>query len=306
MDQQGATSQAITAAARPAGQVHMRYEGGKTRFWPNTLPHVLVRTLWRNRALLHQLSKSRFSAGHREDILGMAWLVLEPLALLGVYSIVFLVILKFKFADRTGGEFGPLGNTLSLYAGIVTYQMFASALNASASVIRTAQGYVKQMVFPTEVLPASVVGGLIVPGAIGYAIVLAAAAIGGLPVGAIALALPLVLAPMFLLVLGLGWLLGALAVFIPDVRTLTTIVTRFGFFLTPVVYPLSIVKDANARALLMLNPLTWVVEGVRSVLLRAQAPMWLHLGVLAVGSLLLCQLAFAFFVRSKRWFADVV
>jgi len=306
MDQQGATSQVVTGATRPAKPIHLHYEGGKPAFWRYALPHVLVRTLWRNRALLHQLSKSRFSAGHREDILGMAWLVLEPLALLGVYSIVFLVILKFKFASRTGAEFGPLGNTLSLYAGIVTYQMFASALNASASVIRTAQGYVKQMVFPTEVLPASVVGGLIVPAAIGYAIVLAAAAIGGLPVGPIALALPAVLAPMFLLVLGLGWLLGALAVFIPDVRTLTGIVTRFGFFLTPVVYPLSIVKDADARALLMLNPLTWVVEGVRSVLLRAQAPMWLHLGLLAVGSVVLCQLAFAFFIRSKRWFADVV
>jgi len=306
MDQQGATSQVVTGATRPAKPIHLHYEGGKPAFWRYALPHVLVRTLWRNRALLHQLSKSRFSAGHREDILGMAWLVLEPLALLGVYSIVFLVILKFKFASRTGAEFGPLGNTLSLYAGIVTYQMFASALNASASVIRTAQGYVKQMVFPTEVLPASVVGGLIVPAAIGYAIVLAAAAIGGLPVGLIALVLPAVLVPMFLLVLGLGWLLGALAVFIPDVRTLTGIVTRFGFFLTPVVYPLSIVKDADARALLMLNPLTWVVEGVRSVLLRAQAPMWLHLGLLAVGSVVLCQLAFAFFIRSKRWFADVV
>jgi lipopolysaccharide transport system permease protein len=301
MNQQSTgTMSEATPAGASAAHVHVRYEGRKARFLPYLSPVALVRDLWRHRALLHQLSKSQFSAGHREDFLGKGWLVLEPLAMLAVYSLVFIVILGFS------SEGGPLASVLGLYAGIVTYQMFAQALSTSANLIRGAHGYVKLMVFPTQVLPGSIVGGLVVPGFIGYGLVLLVAAIGGLPVKAVVLLLPIVLIPMYVLVLGLSWILSALCVFIPDMRTMTTILIRFAFFLTPVVYPLKRLEGTPFHTLLMLNPLTAIIEGVRDVLVRHEGPNWLYLAIVTAGALVLCQIAYAFFMRSKRWFADVL
>jgi lipopolysaccharide transport system permease protein len=96
-------------------------------------------------------------------------------------------------------------------------------------------------------------------------------------------------------------------VFVPDVRTLTSLVVRFMFFLTPIVYPLEADRVSNTmRFLLRLNPLTTIVVNVRRVLIFGQMPEWGYLGAVTLGAALVCQLGFAFFMRSKRWFADVV
>ncbi|MBN1919487.1 MAG: ABC transporter permease [Verrucomicrobia bacterium] len=305
MDQENVASLNEPAAGVGRGGLpHTRYEGGRSRFLPYLSPVRLVRSLWRHRALLHQLSKSRFSAGHREDVLGMAWLVLEPLALLGVFSVVFIVIFK---APWPGAEDKPIMRVLCLYAGIVTYQMFAQTVSAAAGMIRSARGYVKLMVFPTEVLPASVVGGILVPSAIGFALLLITATLGGVTPTLTALWLPVVLIPMWLLLLGLVWFLSALCVFVPDVRTVTALVARFMFFLTPIVYPLNADRVPNTmRFLLRLNPLTTIVENVRRVLIFGQGPEWGYLAVVTLGAALVCQVGFASFMRSKRWFADVI
>jgi len=309
MDQESSASLTDGGPGVPGALPHVRYEGGRPRLLPYLSPVALAKRLWRHRTLLRQLSKSRFSAGHREDILGMAWLVLEPLTLLAVFSVVFIVVFQADWPgtkDLSEGQ-RRLIRVLCLYAGIVTYQMFAQTMSASADMIRNARGYVKLMVFPTEMLPASVVGGILVPSGIGFALLLIAAAIGGITPTLTALWLPVVLIPMWLLILGLGWFLSALCVFVPDVRTLTALVVRFMFFLTPIVYPLNAGKVPNTmRFLLRLNPLTTIVENVRRVLLFNEMPEWGYLAVVTLGAALVCQIGYAFFMRSKRWFADVV
>jgi lipopolysaccharide transport system permease protein len=287
-----------------SGMIHVHYEGGKPPSLRYLSPRALIDQLWRHRALLHQLSSSRFSAGHREDVLGMAWLLLEPLAMLAVFSIVFLVIFRMHWP---GTESKPIMRVLCLYAGIVTYQMFAQSVGAAADMVRSARGYVKLMVFPTEVLPASVVGGMLIPSIIGFGLILVTAAVSGVPVRLTVLFLPIVLIPMCLFVLGLAWFLSALCAFVPDVRTLTALAVRFGFFLTPIVYPLDPSRLSNTMCfLLRLNPLSTVVVNVRRVLVFGQMPEWLYLGAVTLGAAVVCQLGFAFFMRSKRWFADVV
>jgi len=302
------TGTPATAAEKTGGNgprlVHTHYEGGRPSVRRYLWPHTLVRRLWSHRRLLHQLSKSRFSAGHREDVLGMAWLVLEPLALLAVFSVVFIVIFKARWP---GAEDKPIMRVLCLYAGIVTYQMFAQTASASANIIRSARGYVKLMVFPTEMLPSSVVGGILVPSGIGFALLLITATLGGVTPTLTVLWLPVVLIPMWLLLLGLGWFLSALCVFVPDVRTLTALVVRFMFFLTPIVYPLEGDRvSGTMRLLLRLNPLTTIVVNARRVLIFGKVPEWGYLAVVTLGAVLVCQLGFAFFMRSRRWFADVV
>ncbi len=289
--------------------IHTRYEGISRSFLPFLSPGRLVRNLWGNRALLRQLSKTRFAAGHREDILGMAWLVLEPLVMLAVYSFVFIFIFGVRWEGVPGKQ---LGTALTLYAGIVTYQIFAQSLAHAAGVIRDSPSYVKQMVFPTEVLPASVVGGMFVPTCIGYTLIIVGTLVGqllgiGLRVPVTALLLPVVLIPMYLMIVGFAWLVSALCVFIPDVRTITGLIIHFAFFLTPIVYPFHSQRISDQlRSLLLLNPMTTIVESVRAVLIYGRTPPWLALAIVTVASALICQLGFAFFMRSKKAFADAV
>jgi len=304
MDHSG-NAQATTSLREPSGVIHTHHGGISRSFVPFLSPLALVRRLWGNWTLLHQLSKSRFAAGHREDILGVAWLVLEPLVMLAVYSVVFVFIFQVKWEGVPGKA---LGTTLYLYAGIVTYQIFAQSLAMSSAIIRDSRSYVKLMVFPTEVLPASVVGGMIVPTFIGYALIVVVALLSGIGVPTTALLLPVVLIPMYLMILGLAWFLSALCVFIPDTRTITMLITHFAFFLTPIVYPLARVREGIPvlYRLLLLNPMTTIVESVRMILIQGKMPPWFALGVITVASALVSQLGFAFFMRSKRAFADVI
>jgi len=293
---------AMPNGMQSSGLIHTHYGGISRSFVPFLSPVVLAKSLWDNRLLLRQLSKSRFAAGHREDILGVAWLVLEPLVMLAVYSVVFVFIFQVKWEGVPGKE---LGTTLYLYAGIVTYQIFAQSLAMSSAIVRDSRSYVKLMVFPTEVLPASVVGGMMVPTLIGYVLIIIVALLGGIGLPVTVFLLPVVLIPMYLMILGLAWFLSALCVFIPDTRTITMLITRFTFFLTPIVYPIGRAPPL-VRRLLLLNPMTTIVESVRAVLMQGKMPPWIALGVVTVVSALICQFGFAFFMRSKRAFADVI
>jgi len=306
MDRQSAPSRDnAQSPIQSAGLVHTHYGGIKCSFLPFLSPAAILRSLWGNRTLLRQLSKSRFAAGHREDILGVAWLVLEPLVMLAVYAVVFVFIFHVRWERVPGAE---LGTTLYLYAGIVTYQIFAQSLAMSSAIVRDSRSYVKLMVFPTEILPASVVGGMMVPTLIGYVLIIVVALVGGIGLPATVLLLPVVLIPMYLMILGLAWFLSALCVFIPDTRTITMLITHFAFFLTPIVYPLARVQAGapTLYRLLMLNPMTTIVESVRAVMIKGAMPPWIAWAAVTVVSALICQLGFAFFMRSKRNFADVL
>jgi lipopolysaccharide transport system permease protein len=286
------------------GVIHTHYGGISRSFAPFLSPRVLWRSLWGNRALLRQLSKSRFSAGHREDLLGVAWVVVEPIVMLAVYSIVFIRFFGVRWENVPGGGFGT---ALNLYAGIVTYQIFAQTLVMAAAIVRDSVGYVKLMVFPTEVLPASVVGGLVAPTSVGYLLIIVTSVAAGIGPPVTVLLLPVVLVPMYLMILGLSWFLSTLCVFVHDTRTITQIVTGFGFFATPIVYSLDSERiTTSLRTVLLFNPMTTIVESVRAVLILGRMPSWTALGVLTVVSALVCQAGFAFFMRSKRAFADVI
>ncbi len=260
-------------------------------------PVALVRTLWDHRVLLAQLSRTSLSTSHRGSLLGRAWVVLDPLIMLAVYGFVFGMI----FASR--GDRGDF--VLGLYGGMLAYQIFSTAAVASAGVVSASRNYVKQLVFPVEILPASTVGGIIIPTAIGMGLFLLATLIvtRGLPLTAVLL--PAVLVPAVLLALGSAWLFGSLGVYIPDVRRIVALIAQVGFFLTPIIWPIERFPQEWVW-IVHLNPLTSVVEGVRAVALRGIQPNWPALAAAGVFAAVFCQLSYAFFMKTKRGFADVL
>jgi lipopolysaccharide transport system permease protein len=115
--------------------------------------------------------------------------------------------------------------------------------------------------------------------------------------------LPMV--PLLLLALGICWFLAALGVFLRDISHAVAVLVQVLFFLTPIVYPLSAVPGAFRRVL-SLNPLTHLVEMMRGAMMWGQAPDWGKWGLSLAVSLLVFQAGYAFFMKSKRAFADVI
>jgi lipopolysaccharide transport system permease protein len=260
-------------------------------------PLAIVRTLVAHRRLLAQLSKTSLSSNHRGSLLGRAWVVLDPLIMLAVYGFVFGMI----FASRGGRSDFVLG----LYGGMLAYQIFSAAAVASASVVPASRNYVKQLVFPVEILPASTVGGVIIPSLIGFALLLIALLIVKQAIPWTAVLLPIIVLPVVLIALGSAWLFGALGVYVPDVRRIVALVAQVGFFITPIIWPIEQFPKDWAWVV-HLNPLTAVVEGVRAVTLKGIQPDWSALGWSALFGLVLCQVGYAFFMKTKRGFADVL
>lgn len=258
--------------------------------------------------LLGQLARTNASAGHRGNLLGRTWIVLDPLILLAVYGFVFGML----FYSRPGVmDQGPTGFVLSLYAGMLAYQVFANSANQATSAITSSRSYVKQLVFPIEVLPAATVGGVLVGTCIGLGLLVIAIAVIGngmswtAGLGWQVVFLPVVLVPVILLALGMAWIVASLGVYIPDVRKIVAVITQVGFFLTPIIWPLS-AFPGEYRWIVHLNPLTVIVESVRDVTLRAQQPDWIGLAIVTLIGLAICQIGYAFFMKTKRGFADVL
>ena len=117
--------------------------------------------------------------------------------------------------------------------------------------------------------------------------------------------LPLMYLPLILLCLGLGWFLASLGVFIRDIDNLTNVVVRMLLFLTPIFYPASLVPP-RVRPIIYLNPMSFIVNHFRRIILWGQQPDWIELLAVTAGTFVVCMLGYIWFMKSKKTFADVI
>lgn len=264
----------------------------------------MARNLWSHRELTLQLAGREIRERYRGAQLGFLWVMLPPLLMLAIYTFVFSVLFDARWGrgpGETRGEFA-----LTLFAGMVLYQLFADVVTRAPSLVESHRSYVKKVVFPLEVLVVKALLTACFTTLVGYGIWL----VGWVAVKQtwphLTLAwLPVVLAPVVLATAGVSWILSSLGVFVRDLRPGVTLGVQALFFLTPIFYSLEVVP-APFRGLLRLNPLTHSVEAVRAILMWGTSPDWTSLGVALVGSALLAVSGYAFFVKSKRAFADVL
>ena len=237
------------------------------------------------------------------SLLGLTWSFLTPLLMLGVYSFVFVGVFRASWPGTAKG--GGLEFALQVFAGLVVFNLFAEMTSRAPNLIVEQPNLVKKVIFPVELLTwVTVLSGLfhLLIGVVSLLLVLLLSR-GGLPVTA--LALPLVLLPFLPFLLGLGWFLSALGVFVRDVGQVMTMVVSLSMFMSPVFYSLSTL-DARWQFWMRLNPLTLIIEQVRAVLLQGQWPAW---GALGLYALLACAFAAAgatFFQLTRKGFADVL
>ncbi len=271
-------------------------------------PLALLADLAPHRRLIWLFVRREFAQRYRGATLGSLWAVLQPLLILGVYTLVFSVVLQIEFDSGITGN--PQGDfVLFFFCGWIAFTLFAEcAGQAPISIVRR-QNLVTKVVFPLQILPVVMVGSALLRAVIGYCILLVAVVIitGRIPITA--LYLPVVLVPLVIFTLGAAWLLAALGVFWRDVRQVIPAVIRLLLFLTPVFYPLALVLRRTPEKyhwVLYLNPLTTVIESTRACVLVGRHPDFAALGILTLVSLVVLQLGYALFSAWRKDFSDVV
>jgi lipopolysaccharide transport system permease protein len=268
-------------------------------------PVTMARSLWRHRELTLQLAQREIIARYKHSWLGLLWTVITPLILLAIYTFVFAVVLKARWG-AVGTEESRGVFALTMFCGILVYNLFTEVINQAPTVIVDNANYVKRVVFPLEVF---VVAGLLVAlfnllvgsavWLVGWGLIMQSwpnwTAIWFLPV----------LVPVALTTAGLAWVLASVGVFVRDVGHAVVLVTQLLFFATPIFYPISRVPE-KFQLVMKLNPLTHAVEDARRVLMYGGHPDWPSWAVLVVVSGVVALLGYAFFMKSKRAFADVL
>ena len=261
----------------------------------------MLKSLWRHRSLVLELTKREFSGRYRGSFGGVVWSFVQPLFLLTVYTIAFGLILK----ARWGFSGSTADYALMLFAGLIVFNAFSEVLSKSPTLVTTNPNFVKKVVFPLELLPVITVATSLIHALIGIAVWLVGYIIlFGTP-KATALLFPLILVCFIPVLLGLGWLLSALGVIVRDISQLTSILNHTLLFLTPIFYSIEAAPPL-LQNLLMINPLTFIVEQFRLVLFYGQIPAFKGLVVYFVLASLFAWISLVLFRRLRPSFADMV
>lgn len=256
----------------------------------------------RQGTLIWQFTRRDVLARYRGSLLGLGWSFLTPLLMLAVYTFVFRVIFKARWADAPVGDFEF---ALQVYAGLIVFMLFAEVVSRAPRLVLDQPNLVKKVVFPLEILPwVAVLAGLFHL-ALNLVALLGAAAIARGGLSPSVLALPLVLAPFVPLLLGLAWFLAALGVYVRDVGQVTTLAVSLLMFLSPVFYPVSSLPE-QWQPWLRANPLTPVMEQLRHVTLDGRWPDWSQLLLELLIASAVAWAGARWFAATRKGFADVL
>ena len=269
---------------------------------PASLP-ALVRSLRQNRQLILQMTKREVLGRYRGSVMGLAWSFFNPVLMLIVYTFVFSTAFKARWAVR--GDETKTQFALVLFVGLIVYGLFAEVLNRAPGLILGNVNYVKKVIFPLEILPVISLGTALFHSFISLLVLLAAFALFSGYLHWTALFAPVVFFPLVITTLGFAWMLASLGVFIRDVGQTIGIVTTVMMFLSPVFYPITALPQAY-RPWLMANPLTFIIEQARDVLIWGHLPDWRGLGIYTAVGVLIAWAGFAGFHKTRKGFADVL
>ncbi len=259
---------------------------------------LYLRTIWLNRSLILNATIREFQLRYRGTVLGAAWVVAQPLAIVFVYTVIFGALM----GPRLGGPGGQYQYSIYLCSGILTWGLFAETLLRCQAMFTDNANLIKKISFSKILLAVMAVAISCAQFAIIFAIfLLFVVAIGAFP-GWSFLALFLILPIQILLGLGLGVILGVLHVFFRDIGQMTSVGLQLWYWATPIVYPASILPDW-LLPWMYLNPMFHIMRAYQGVFVAQAWPDFGGLFVVACMAMGLCVFAFWLF---RRLSADIV
>ncbi len=260
--------------------------------------------------LLKQFAKRAVEERYRGSVFGLVWSFAQPLMLLAVYTFVFSTIFKSKTT------FGGVANdsipfSLFLLCGMAIFGLFSEAVNGCCTSVARRPNFVKKVVFPLEILPASMVLSTFILNLVWFILLIGGMLVAVHKIYWTVIYLPLILLPLFLLTLGCGFIAAAVSVYIQDLQYLIGVLLQVLFFMSPVFYSMDRILESDkvpniCKIILQANPLYPLIENTRKIFLIGAQPDFLWLLGLTVFSYLLFHLGVVFFANTKKGFADVI
>jgi lipopolysaccharide transport system permease protein len=268
---------------------------------PTSLESI-YRSFLVNRNLIRQMVKREVLSRYRGSMVGIAWSFFNPLLMLGVYTFFFSYIYNSKWGTD---EPEAANFSVVMFAGLIIHGLFAECINRAPSLISMNVSFVKKVVFPLEVFPIIALGTALFHAVISVFVLML---LHFITVGQFhwtVILFPLVIAPFFAVLLGTMWFLAATGVYVKDIAQTTSIATSVLLFISPVFYPITMLPH-QVRWLVMINPLTLVIEETRNVLLFGKIPNFGGLAIYYGVAAVVAWGGYTWFQRSRRGFADVL
>jgi len=281
----------------------------------------LFRSLKKNRRLLTDLVSRDLRARYVGSSMGFFWSIVFPLINLFVYQFVFTKVLRARWSETQSDE----EVALLMLSGIIVWQSFAETVSRSTNTLVENQNLIQKVVFPSEILPVYLVLSSLINMLIGMAITLLGVAwfawihppvvlVAGAVVasakplgfGITLLAIPILMGLQACFTLGIGYTLSAFNLFLRDVYHLIGVVLSVFMFMTPIFYPAKLVKERGFEWVLQINPMYWLIDSYRSVLLYGQWPKLPVIASFAAVALVVLSVGITFFMRQKPRFPDLL
>lgn len=252
----------------------------------------MLRNIWAYRGFIAGSVKREFQSKYRNSLLGMAWAVVNPMAMIIVYTVIFSQIMRAKLPGLDHG----LAYGIYLCAGVIAWGLFSEITGRGLNVFLENSTILKKISFPRMTLPIIVVLNAGVNFCIIFGLFLIFLALVGLWPGWASVAVIPVLVIQLILAVGLAMTLGVLNVFFRDVGQFFGLFLQFWFWFTPVVYPVSILPDL-VKPLMALNPMFPLIQAYQGIFVSHLWPLWPSLVYPLALGLVLCGVSLRLFRR---------
>ena len=262
----------------------------------------LLVKLARHRGLIRSMVIRDLKSRYVGSAMGFFWSVIHPLVLLASYTFVFSVLLK----QSLSGEAGTTSFAINLFCGILPWLVFQETLTRSGNVLVDHSNLITKTLFPSEILPVSVLIANLVNHFIALGIFLLVVLLYLHKMSFLVLLVPVYLLALSLFALGLSWFVCSVQVFLRDTTQVLTVVLTFWFWFTPILFSEKRLESPKLVFLMHINPLAEVVSAYRKCLLSFEPPSWPGLISLYAVAILSFIGGGLFFRYTKKSFADVL
>lgn len=270
-------------------------------FWGAILGSLA--TLYDKRWLIKYLAQRQWARSYQGSYLGLVWALLSPLMMVALLTLVFSEVLGIRFREVTGDS--ALNFGLYLYCGMIPFLAYSEALNQGVNIIRRNSNLVQGVVFPLEILPMTTIITSLIQSMFGVGALMLILMVLEHRLHWTALLLPLVIVPQLVFTLGLCYLMAVAGTYVPDIRETLRAVVRATFFITPILWPAERIPE-NLRFLVDYNPLAFLVESYRRLILNGELPSAEAAVYFSLFAAALLAVGLAVFTRLKHNFADLI
>ena len=249
------------------------------------------------RGLLWVLALGELKARHRQTLLGIFWALAQPVAMMLVFTVVFSVFVRVQVEG--------VPYALFAYTGLVSWLFFANLVSSGVLSVVANMNLVTKAGFPREVIPLSKVVTIGFDFLVGLALLGVLLIVYGIPITWAILAVPAIVLIQVMFATGLVLLGSAAYVLQRDLGSLLPLLLQIWMFLSPVVYPVSLIPEAY-RSLYLLNPMAAIIEAYRSVILMGTVPSLVSIAPAFVIACAVFAAGYAYFKSVELRFADVM